>query len=162
MKRLDFRGCLQFCVLSCVLLFAVPWTVAHQAPLSTGFSRQKYWSGLPFPTPGDLLDPGIEPESFVPPTLQADSLPLRDLGSPRVWEGRAMQVASPRWQDRWGGNMSLQLGNIFKAELKEVALELSTGYIRKKFKNNSGAFGLRSWKEGGAITRDRQIMEKAN
>ena len=47
-------------------------TVTHQAPLSMEFSRQEYWSGLPFPTPGDLSDPGIEPES---PTLQADSLP---------------------------------------------------------------------------------------
>ena len=47
------------------------WTVAHQAPLSMGFSRQEYWSGLPFPSPGYLPDPGIEPRS---PTLQADSL----------------------------------------------------------------------------------------
>jgi len=48
-----------------------PWSVALQAPLSMGFSRQEYWSGLPFPTPGDLHDPGIEP---VSPALQADSL----------------------------------------------------------------------------------------
>ena len=46
--------------------FATPWTVAHQAPLSMGFSRQEYWSGLPFPSPGDLPDSGIEPRS---PTL---------------------------------------------------------------------------------------------
>ena len=49
--------------------FETPWTVAHQAPLSMGFSRQEYWSGLPFPSPGDLPDPGIEPTSFTPPTL---------------------------------------------------------------------------------------------
>ena len=54
-----------------------PWTVACQAPLSMEFSRQEYWSGLPFPTPGDLPDPGIEPGS---PTLQADSLPAEPLG----------------------------------------------------------------------------------
>ena len=42
---------------------ATPWTVPHEAPLSMGFSRQEYWSGLLFPSPGDLLDPGIEPES---------------------------------------------------------------------------------------------------
>ena len=51
---------------------ATPWTVACQAPLSMGFSRQEYWSGLPCPSPGDLPDPGIEPGA---PALQADSLP---------------------------------------------------------------------------------------
>ena len=45
---------------SCVRLFAIPWTVAHQAPPSMGFSRQEYWSGLPLPSPGDLPDTGIE------------------------------------------------------------------------------------------------------
>ena len=50
---------------------ATPWTVAHQALLSMGFSRQEYWSGLPFPPPGDLSNPGIRPRSFA---LQADSL----------------------------------------------------------------------------------------
>ena len=57
--------------LSCVRLFATPWTVAYQAPPSMGFSRQEYWSGLPFPSLGDLPNPGIEPRS---PTLQADFL----------------------------------------------------------------------------------------
>ena len=57
--------------LSRVRLFATPWTVTHQAPPSMEFSRQEYWSGLPFSSPGDLPDPGIEPES---PALQADAL----------------------------------------------------------------------------------------
>ena len=57
--------------LNCVHLFANPWTVAHQAPLSMEFSRQEYWSGLPCPSPGGLPDPGIEPRS---PAWQADSL----------------------------------------------------------------------------------------
>ena len=57
--------------LSRVQLFATPWTVAHHAPPSMGFSRQEYWSGLPFPSPGDLPDPGIEPGS---PALEADAL----------------------------------------------------------------------------------------
>ena len=48
-------------LLSRVPLFATSWTIAYQAPLSMGFSRQKYWSGFPFPSPGDLPDPGIEP-----------------------------------------------------------------------------------------------------
>ena len=54
------------------LTLVTPWTVACQAPLSLGVTRQEYWSGLPFPSPGDLSDPGIEPRS---PALQADSLP---------------------------------------------------------------------------------------
>ena len=54
---------------SCVGLFVTPGTVAHQAPLSMGFSRQEYWSGLPGPFPGDLPDPGIEPTSLVSPAL---------------------------------------------------------------------------------------------
>ena len=52
-------------MLSHILLFVIPRTVAHQAPLSVEFSRQEYWSGLPFPTPGDLPDSGIEPVSLV-------------------------------------------------------------------------------------------------
>ena len=60
-------------------LFATPWTGACRAPLSMEFSRQEYWSGLPFPSPGDLPDPGIKPRF---PTLQADSLPFESPGSP--------------------------------------------------------------------------------
>ena len=63
--------------LSPVQLFAIPWTVAHQAPLSMEFFRQEYWNGLPFPSPGDLPDPGIEPGS---PALQADTLPSEPPG----------------------------------------------------------------------------------
>ena len=48
---------------SCVRLFAIPWTIAYQVPLSMGFSRQEYWSGLLFPSPGDIPNPGIEPRS---------------------------------------------------------------------------------------------------
>ena len=58
--------------LSRVRLFVTPWTVAYQAPLSMGFSRQEYWSGVPFPSPVDLPDPGIEPGSSA---LQANALP---------------------------------------------------------------------------------------
>ena len=55
--------------LSRVRLFATPWTVAYQAPPSMGFFRQEYWSGLPFPSPGDLPNPGIEPMSPAVPAL---------------------------------------------------------------------------------------------
>ena len=69
--------------LSRVRLFATQWTVAHQAPLSMGFSRQEYWIGLPFPSPGDLPNPGIEPRS---PALQADALSSEPPGkATNVW-----------------------------------------------------------------------------
>ena len=67
---------LEVYVFSPVRLFATPWTVAHQAPLTMEFSRQEYWSGLPFPSPGHLPKPGVEPTS---PALQANSLPLSHL-----------------------------------------------------------------------------------
>ena len=67
--------------LSLVQLFATPWTVAHQAPPSMEFSRQEYWTGLPFPFPGDLPDPGIEPRS---PALQADALSSEPPGKPII------------------------------------------------------------------------------
>ena len=66
-----------------------PWTVAHQAPLSMGFSRQEYWSGLPFPSPGDLPDPGIEPRcpelasGFS--TTEPPGKPLSNLLDPRTF-----------------------------------------------------------------------------
>ena len=61
--------------------FVAPWTVAHQAPLSMGFSRQEYWSGLPFLPPEDLPDPGVK---LTSPYWQADSLPLSHPGSPNL------------------------------------------------------------------------------
>ena len=64
-----------------IRLFATRWAIACQAPLSKEFSRQEYWSVLPFPSPGDLLDPGIEPESL---TLQADSLPSEPPENPHI------------------------------------------------------------------------------
>ena len=79
--------------LSHVWLFSTPWTVAYRAPLSVGFSRQRYWSGLPFPSPEDRPDPGIEPGS---PTLQADALPSEPFGN-KLWnhplgEGRVNEL----------------------------------------------------------------------
>ena len=61
--------CVHMHVLCCVQLFVTPWFVAHQAPLSMKFSRQEYWSGLPFSSPGHLPDPGIEPMSLASPAL---------------------------------------------------------------------------------------------
>ena len=82
-KLLNIISCVSVCVCVCVhsvpqscLTFCNPWTVGCQAPVSMGFSRQEYWSGLPFPIPKDLPNPGIEPTSLASPALQADSLPL--------------------------------------------------------------------------------------
>ena len=69
--------------LSHVRLFATPWTLAYQAPQSMEFSRQEYWSGLSFSSPGDLPDPGIEHWS---PALQADSLLTELPGKPKPFE----------------------------------------------------------------------------
>ena len=72
--------------------FANPWTVAHQAPLSMGFPRQEYWSGLPWPPPGDLPDPGVEPAT---PVLAVDSLPLSHLGSTETEQGLLIAFLDP-------------------------------------------------------------------
>ena len=77
-----------------------PWTVAHQAPLSMGFSRQEYWSGLPFPSPGDLPNPGIKPGS---PALQADPLPSEPPGKPSRFINDSyseLPFQSPDFEDR--------------------------------------------------------------
>ena len=76
-RERTLRKCREVKSLSHVRFFAIPWTVVYQASLSMGFSRQEYWSGLPFPSPGDLPDPGIEPRS---PALQADALPSEPPG----------------------------------------------------------------------------------
>ena len=71
-------------LLSYVRLLATPWTVAYQASPSMGFFRQEYWSGLPFPSPGDLPDPGIKPGS---PALEADTLTSEPQGYIYIAEG---------------------------------------------------------------------------
>ena len=92
MKVLDFLTWLSTKVkvksLSRVGLFATLWTIAHQALLSMGFSRQDYWSGLPFPSPGDLPDPGIEPRS---PALEADALTSEPPGRQWMWQREKMK-----------------------------------------------------------------------
>ena len=93
-----------------VQLFATPWTVAHQAPPSMEFSRQEYWSGLPFPSPGDLPNPGIEARSTA---LQEDSLPTEPPGSPRILEWVAYPFSSGSLQPRNGAGVSCIAGEFF-------------------------------------------------
>ena len=88
--------------LSHARLFVTPWTVAYQALLSMGFSRQEYWSGLPFPSPGDLPNPGIEPRS---PTLQAGCLPAEPQGQLKntgVGSLSLLQGIFPTQESNWG------------------------------------------------------------
>ena len=91
--------CIHVCcaVLSCfnhVQLFATLWTVAHQAPLSMGFSRQEHWSGLPCPPPGALPDPGMEPGSLTPPALAGGVFTTNAVCSRARTEPRAPQGSS--------------------------------------------------------------------
>ena len=91
--------------LSHVRRFATPWTVAYQAPPSMGFSRQKYWNRLPFTSPGDLPNPGIEPTS---PTLQADTLPSEPPGKPKLSGGCNISRYYSSFSD-WRKNRSIEL-----------------------------------------------------
>ena len=112
--------------LSRVRLFVTLWTVAHQAPPSTGFSRQEYKSGLPFPSPGDLPDPGIEARS---PTLQADALTSAPPGKPLTHlhiksESESRSVASDSLCDP----MDYTVHGILQARILEwVAFPFSRG-----------------------------------
>ena len=96
-------------LLSHVRLSATPWTVAHQAPPSMGFSRQEYWSGLPFPSPGDHPGPGIKPRS---PVLQADALTSEPPGKP----------------------IDLQIFILSKPSEKDKGYHLYVESIKKKYK----------------------------
>ena len=85
------------CMLTCVQLFATPWTIAHQAPLSMGYSRQEYWSGLPFPPPRDLPGPRTEPSSPVSPALAGRFFTTEQPGKPHLSLDKAQIVTPNMW-----------------------------------------------------------------
>jgi len=100
----------RMCVLNHVWLFAILWTEACQAPLSMGLPRQDYWSGWPFPSPGDLPNPGTDPESLVSPAWQADSLLLSHKGNLVSGGANSSSSITPSrgwWWWWWGGMSSL-------------------------------------------------------
>ena len=102
--------------LSCVHLFVTPWTVAHQAPLSMGFSRQEYWSGLPFLPPGDLPNPGMEPESSASPALAGEFFTIESPGllwGAKAWGAGDTGSSSGDLWGNWG----------FKLQAEEQFLE---------------------------------------
>ena len=102
-KDVLVRACMlsRFC---CVQLFAIPWTVAHQAPLSMGFSRQEYWSGWQCPSPGDLPDLGMEPTSHVSPTLAGRFFTTEPPGKPQTSMITPRPKSGVFWetQNDWG------------------------------------------------------------
>ena len=79
-------GCVCAFMLRLCLTLCDPWTIAHQAPLSMEFSRQKYWSGLPFSTPGDLPESGFEPASLPSPVLAGIFFTNMPPGKPQEWD----------------------------------------------------------------------------
>ena len=111
--------------LSHVQLFVTPWTVAHQAPLSMGFSRREYWSRLPCPSPGHLPDPGIEPTSLTTPTLAGGFF-----ATSITWEALEMIRSHPR-----------PLGKAASEEEGKMKKEVSWTPKREKEKeeDNNGA-----------------------
>ena len=100
--------------ISCVRLCATPQTTAHQAPLFMGFSRQEYWSGLPFPFPEDLPNPCIEPRQMFYPLLQTPS-PLQETGLRRglgvyrepLWEGLAREATGREGEEGALGGLDM-------------------------------------------------------
>ena len=110
--------------LSRVLPFAAPWTVARQAPLSLGFSRQEYWSGLPFLPPGDLPGPGIEPRS---PTLQADTFPSEP---PGMHLKKSIYLAVPSLNCGEGNGTPLQYSFLENPMVEEPGRLQSMGSLR--------------------------------
>ena len=118
--------------LSLVRLFATPQTVDHQAPLSTGFSRQEHWSGLPCPPPGDLRDPGIKLRSLA---SRADSLPSEPPGKPTAPLGKKRKVTANKsgWKTSSNGTQSDD-GNWY---LQECVL-LTTGPSPKEVQRGGG------------------------
>ena len=124
------------CVFGRVQLLVTLWTVAHQAPLSVGYSQQEYWSGLPFPPPGDPRDPGIKLASIGSPALQVDSLLLSHQGGPfRTMIGRVLKYIPKCGID----------------PLKDK-VNISLDKIRSGWKNS----GARGW--GGGIVEARSVL----
>ena len=95
---------------------ATPWTMACQAPLSMGFPRQDYWSGLPFPSPGDLLNPGREPTSPVSPAMQVDSLPAVNKSYHHDHQtGEPSESLSPQVRGQWAHGSAFGLNGVIQA-----------------------------------------------
>ena len=130
---------------SCVWVFATLWTIAHQAPLSMGFSRQEYWSGLPCPPAGNLPDPGIEPVSLMSPALAG-----RFFTSGTTWEthhvtlGKSIHSAEPLVQQLSGltlrQNWETWINTAVWALSAEELMHLLWGWSRSPYMKLSPGF----------------------
>ena len=96
MQLTNYSVCVYVLVARSCLSLVTVWTVAHQAPLSMGFSRQEYWSGLPIPTSGDLPHPGIEPSSLASPPLAGGFFSIVPQGKPKLGKIRLDQISRVR------------------------------------------------------------------
>ena len=130
------------CVLSCVWLFATPWTVTSQAPLSMEFSRQEYWSGLPFLPPRDLPIPGIEPMS-----LTSSALTVRFF-TPRIAPRGKPHRKNISWKVPWW-----RLWNMVKVRHESCPFDLTTW---RSLKTMSEQFGCRVRGDIGNQKRERK------
>ena len=138
--------CAQLC-----LAFVTPSTVAHQAPLSMGFSRQDYWSGLPFPSPGDLPDPGTESTSLVSPALAGGFSPLKKRKLSYNYRVKGSRTGTPEWAPLACGLFWAE-GNQDPADLGETFLSL---YCLKECRSQA-------WPRMKAITRDSFLSAMAD
>ena len=114
------------CVLSRVWLFATPWTVAHQAPLSLGFSRQEYWSGLQFLSPRDLPDPGIKPMSLASLALAGSFFTTEPPGKPVYYTLHRLKIGCSKIQP---SSPSLSEGK-YSWNKRTVLIKLAYLYVR--------------------------------
>ena len=129
-------------------LFVTPWTVASQAPLFMEFPRQEYWSQLPFPSPGDLPDPGIKPRS---PALQADTLPTKLLVKPLILIYKVLSPngAYPKEYRGWGKNKNANKSVTLKfCSLRSMEVEEESGKcLEATRKRESASWGSWQWQQ---------------
>ena len=135
-------------LLSHVRLFVTPWTGAYQAPPSMGFSRQEYWSGLPFPSPGDLPNPGTEPGS---PALQADALPSEPPGE-GLWGYHQMHKLGGG-----GGQEALFWWKYRLAHMRYFPLHTWTSQQEEKIVNQALKFPSWISLRGGIKKKDTKV-----
>ena len=137
-----------------VSLFATLWTIASQAPLSLGFSRQDYWSGLPFPSPGDLPNPGIKPTSLISPALAGGFFITRV-----IWTGSSKSLGKDRCRSRCLGSglpplprTKLRNGEWFaKSEWFRLPPSQDGTWRKVGMTSPFTSDTLRSWDQGQAI-----------